>query len=134
MTATKNLMVAMALVLALVGASQAQAANYYAAVDIRNPTHVTLNYQFRWGPDSEWQSFSVAPNSVMTHFWAYAFADQNSSPVPQIRFHYNPAEVVAQYKTYNLEAYAVPFKIVGVGKKYTFRYDVTGGYLELYKD
>jgi hypothetical protein len=127
-------LVSAGLALSLVSAGRAEAANYYAAVDIRNPTDVTLYYSFRWGPDAAWQNYSVGPRQVQTHFWGYAYADQNGSPTPQVRFHYNPGATYADYKTYDLQAYAVPYRTVGVGVKYVFRYSRGGRYLDLYKE
>jgi hypothetical protein len=136
MNAVKKVMIASMLALGLcagtTGAAQAQD-NWYAVVNIRNPTNVTLNYQFRWGSESAWQNFSLGPNTTMTHWYAYAYANQNRSPTPQIRFHFNPGEFVPEYKIYNLEAYAAPYALQAYGKPYTFRYLGYGRYLDLFR-
>ena len=134
MTSMKSMMAAAGLAMSLLAGGEAKAANWYAAVDIRNPTNQTLNYSFRWGADSQWQHFQVLPGNVRTHFWNYSYADQNSSPTPQIRFHYNPGEPFRNDKTYDLQAYAVPFNYVGTGMRYFFRYSPDGNYLDLLKE
>jgi hypothetical protein len=135
MNAVKSLLVATGLTLSLLaGGAKAEAANHYAAVDIRNPSNVTVYYSFRWGESSEWQSSWVGPNQVRTHFYAYDYPDQNASPTPQIRFHYNPGQTIPDYKVYDLQAYAVPVQVAGIGKVYRFRYSWDGRFLDLYKD
>jgi hypothetical protein len=134
MRCIKSLMVAAGLTLSLAAGAKAEAANWFAAVDVRNPTGQTLRYQFRWGAADDWQNYTVEAGQVRTHFYGYAFADQNSSPIPQIRFHYNPGERVPDYKNYDLRAYAVPSRVVGCGMPYAFRYSPSGLYLDLYKE
>jgi hypothetical protein len=135
MNAVKNLVLASGLATGLLmgSASAALAGNHYAAVDIRNPTNNLLHYEFRWGKTGEWQSFTVEPDAVRTHWFEYSYTDQDSSPTPEVRFHYNPAESVPDFKVYDLEAYAVPDREIGNGMPYSFRYSPDGGYLDLYK-
>jgi hypothetical protein len=135
MNAMTKLVLAGVMALGLAGSATnaAQALdNHYAVVNIRNPTNVTLYYQFRWGENSDWQSFSVGPRSVMTHSYPYDFPNQNRSPTPQIRFHYNPNEAIPRFQVYNLQAYAAPRAHVAFGKPYTFRYTPLG-FLDLYE-
>jgi hypothetical protein len=134
MYAIKTLAPVMLAVGLLTGAgTQARADTYYAAVAINNPTDHTLYYQFRWGPNNQWQSYSVAPHSMRSHFWPYDYPNQNHSPVPQIRFHYNPAERQPRYKVYDLQAWAVAYAQAPAGKPYSFRYSWGGGYLDVYQ-
>src|SRR5262249_44743418 len=135
MNSMKKLMLAAVLALGIAGSATnaAQALdNHYAVANVRNPTNVTLHYQFRWGNDSAWQNFAVGPHAVMTHWFTYDFPNQNSSPTPQIRFHYNPNEAIPRYQVYNLQAYAAPFALAAYGKPYTFRYHPLG-FLDLYE-
>jgi hypothetical protein len=115
-------------------AAPAKAANWYGAVDVNNPTNELLHYQFRWGTTGPWESFTLAPGEVRTHFWHYRFANEDRSPVPQVRFHYNPGEPAARFKVFDLEAWAVPERVVGVGKPYHFDYSADGRYIDLYAD
>src|SRR5262249_47357601 len=96
MNAVKNMVLATGLAAGLLvcSAGAAMAGHHYAAVDIRNPTNNTLHYEFRWGKNDAWQSFTVEPDAVRTHWYEYAYTNQDSSPTPEIRFHYNPGESV----------------------------------------
>jgi hypothetical protein len=116
-------------------AGAVRADNWHAVVTIRNPTANTLKYQFRWGTAVDWAKVpvvSIAPYSTMTHSYPYRFANQNSSPPPEIRFHSNPGAPPPFFKTYRLVAYAAPYAQAQYGKPYTFKYDWSGRYLDLH--
>jgi hypothetical protein len=112
--------------------SAAPADNHYAVVTIRNPGNATITYQFRWGPTGQWTTVALGPRTAMAHYYPYQYANQNSSPTPEIRFHYNPGEPTPLYKTYRLVAYAAPYAVAQYGKPYTFKYYGFGKYLDLY--
>ena len=137
MNALKCLVVASALaVLPAAVPANAPAASFdthYAAFGLYNDTTHVLKYQVRWGDSGEWTYWTIAPGETMTHYYTYAYPNQNHSPVPQIRFHYNPAERQPRYKVYDLQAWAVAYAQAPAGKPYSFRYSWGGGYLDVYQ-
>jgi hypothetical protein len=100
--------------------AEAQAAkNKYAMVGISNPTSIAINYYFRWGKNSEWKAFTVQPGRAKWHSWEYDYVNQNSSPVPQVKFDEDLSDEVS-YIIYDLKAYASPDQDYDNSKKYKF--------------
>jgi hypothetical protein len=131
MNLLKNFVIVTALAIGLIGASAgtAQAQDVeYGAITIKNPTPNTLNYQFKWGADSQWTSFSVPPGYNRTH---YIPLDANrTAPKPYVRFD-NAAGTTIEYF---LEFYATFNPGTFTGKPYVFRYSSDGVYLNLYSE
>ena len=78
-------MAAATLALVVAVQSQASAVDRYDGVAITNRTGVTVTYSVRWG-DGPWQTGSVRPGGVITHYWSYKKPNVRDSPRLQIRF------------------------------------------------
>lgn len=134
MYALKTSLIAAGLALCLAAGqpskSQAQFAdNWYATVGIANHTNQTISYQFRWGENSQWETYWLSPYSSRVHYYTYSVPNQNHSPVPHIRFDIGGG---VQTKEYTLVAYASPDTSYYRSSHYGFQY--VGAYLELYKE
>jgi hypothetical protein len=131
MNALKCLVVASALaVLPAALPAQAPAASFnthYATFGLVNDTNYVLNYQVRWGEEGAWTSWSIAPGQTMTHYYTYAYPNQNHSPVPYVRFDIGGNTYTQAYR---MDAYASPDISYQLSNKYVFRY--TGRYLDLF--
>ena len=131
MNALKCLVVASALaVLPAAVPANAPAASFdthYAAFGLYNDTTHVLKYQVRWGDSGEWTYWTIAPGETMTHYYTYAYPNQNHSPVPYVRFDIGGGVYT---QTYRVDAYASPDRSYGFSNKYVFRY--TGLYLDLF--
>jgi hypothetical protein len=120
----------LALVLALAAAPAARAQSYdnwYASVNIDNPTAYTLTYRFRWGENGVETAWTLPPYTNRTHWYPYAYANQNSSPNPYIRFDIGGGAATREYR---LIANAAPNTDSYWSNHYFFQY--TGLYLDLY--
>ena len=132
MLAFKPLIAAGLLALGLLAAPEARATEsdtHYAVVGISNPTHLTINYAFRWG-NGEWKTFQIAPGGKRWHSWRYDYPNENESPVPQIRFDCDLSENVS-FLEYDLTAFASPVQDYYHGKKYKFVTRGHGAVLDL---
>jgi hypothetical protein len=123
------LLAAALLGLAAAAAPASAAANRYGIVGIENPTNIPITYEFRWGEDGDWQSYTLAPGERRWHAWTYEYLNENASPRPHVRFDCDLSEEL-EFKEYGLEAYAAPYKGFDFAKKYVFR--KRGGFLDLY--
>jgi hypothetical protein len=115
--------------LAAPGARAAETDTHYAVVGISNPTHLTINYAFRWR-NCEWRTFQIAPGGKRWHSWRYDYPNENESPVPQIKFDCDLSEDVS-YLEYALTAFASPVEDYYFGKKYKFVTRGHGAVLDL---
>jgi hypothetical protein len=123
-------MAVLALVLLCVAGGDARAADsHYAMVGVRNPTNLTITYFFKWGEDSEWEEYVLAPGQSRWHSWAYAYPNQNHSPRPYVRFDCDLTSDVNMTE-YRLTAYAAPVEQYRYAKEYVFRR--SGYLLDLY--
>jgi hypothetical protein len=120
---------ALSIGLLLASSSPAQAQNVeYGVLTIKNPTPNTLNYQFKWGWENQWVSYSVPPNTSRTHY--IALDANRTAPKPYVRFD-NAAGTTIEYF---LEFYASFSPNTDLGKSYSFRYSASGQFLNLYGD
>jgi hypothetical protein len=116
------------LVLLAGGAGRVRAAdNHYALVGIDNPTNLTITYSFKWGEDGAWKTYVLEPGERRWHAWAYAYANENRSPRPYIRFDCDLSSDINMTE-YRLTAYAAPVKQYRYANEYAFR-RTGGGYL-----
>jgi hypothetical protein len=118
------------LALLVVGASVGSATaadSHYAMVGIRNPTNVTVTYQFRWGENGAWQTYVLAPGQNYWYSWTYDYPNQNTSPVPYVRFSCDLTGGLSVTE-YRLHANASPVQRYAFAKEYVFR-RTGGGYL-----
>ena len=117
------------LLVPLLGSAAFAQGNQYGVVAISNPTNVTIHYDFKWG-DGSWQSCTILPGHVQWHSWHYAYTDQDSSPVPYVRFDADLSPGVYM-QSYRLQAYAVPYDGVNGAKLYAFETFHYGAFLDL---
>lgn len=113
------------LLLASSGSAQAQVVEH-GVLSIKNPTPNTLSYQFKWGWENQWVSFSLPANSVRTH--GIPLDGNRTAPKPYVRFD-NAAGTDLEYW---LEFYASFNPHADLGKRYVFRYSSSGQTLNLY--
>ena len=102
----------------------------YAIVTLYNPTNAVINYTFAWG-DGPYRSYSVLPGHHRWHAFAYAYPNQNRSPIPHVRFDYDLSSAFA-VRTYRLQAYAAPYETGQFGKPYSFIGSWDGWTVDLY--
>lgn len=79
--------------------------NAYSISCIWNGTDIELNYKVRWG-DGNWKSMKVAPGKWRSHYWNYAYINENRSPTLNINFDANLTSADS-YKSYRLKKFAV---------------------------
>lgn len=79
----------------------AAATRSYQVVSFRNPTNVTVNFQFRWSSSEPWMNYQVSANGGTRYFYSYG-----KTVAPQIRFDsdlssggYNVSQSNVKYKT-----------------------------------
>jgi hypothetical protein len=114
-----------ATVLSLTAAPAAQAQDcQYAVVTLQNSTNQTLYYQFKWGAEGGWKSYSVPAGYSRYHY--LPLDAQGRAPRPYVRFDDGAGGVVE----YSLEFYAAWHPSAASGKPYVFRW--CGGYLDLF--
>jgi len=104
--------------------------NWYGVVSIHNPTTQILTYQFRWG-DGDWTSYTLYPGEYRWHSWTYAYANENSSPTPCIRYDEDLTSGYFQ-REYSLIAYASPYHDAAWSKQYAFSANWYSYLLSLY--
>lgn len=97
--------------------------NRYAVLVIQNPTCVTIHYAIRWG-DGQWEHCTVESGRRITHWFRYAYLDQNRSPRPVVKLDCDLSSGVS-HREYELNAYAAPWHAPDFGRKHDFR--IIGG-------
>jgi hypothetical protein len=69
------------------GAQQAHAADtQFALTCIGTETGSAVNFQYRWGEDSEWRTSRTRPGSWQVISYRYQYPGQNRSPQLELRF------------------------------------------------
>jgi hypothetical protein len=106
----------------LVHSSQARADNRYAVVGLTNQTNVTLNFQYRWGENAEWQSGQIAPGAKKWFYWKYKFVNENRSPNLYIRYD-SDLRGSNFLGVYRLDAYPAAGPGYAESKKHAFQYE-----------
>jgi hypothetical protein len=109
------------------GTARAQGVEY-GAFSIKNTSSNTLYYDCKWGWDNYWTSFSLAPNTIRTHYTA--LDGNRTAPTPYVRFD-NAAGTNLEYR---MEFFATFDVSKSLGKCYLFRYSSDGRTLNLYAD
>jgi hypothetical protein len=100
------------------------AANRFALTCIENKTNISLNYEYRWGDNGQWDSNTVRPNARRWHAWKYDTPNKNRSPTMFVRFDSDLSKRMIS-QSYRLDSYASPQETDcrRYGKEYVFRYD-----------
>jgi hypothetical protein len=120
------------------GTSCADCPSYKGAYTIENKTHITINYQYRWGDKHPWKDASLGKGMINTHSYPLG-EDQNAKvPTPSVRFDRIGGDAV-----YTADDYRMDFHAVGYGgygshknttepKPYYFEFARDGKHLGLY--
>jgi tetratricopeptide (TPR) repeat protein len=117
------------------GFAQAQgvAQNKHSVFHVYNDTpNTTVSYSVRWGPNQNWSdTFTVEPGKSRWHSWAWAQANENDAPVPEIRFN---KTIGGGQTIYTLDPNPSPDKDKG-GRNYAFelrKNDAGNDYVDLF--
>ena len=94
MTNSASSVVALATMVAAFGFASAQAADRYGVACVFNRTTVPITFQVKVG-NGEWQTFTLTPNSNRSFAHKYNDANQNNSPVLEVKFDSRPQTKLA---------------------------------------
>jgi hypothetical protein len=99
----------------------------HGVITIVNPTHLTINYSFKWG-DGQTQSYSLAPGQSRWHSWPFDYPGQNRTPTPTITFD-SDMSFGTWWSTFRLQANAAAVQGFNEGNEYYF--EIRGGSLTI---
>jgi hypothetical protein len=103
---------------------------WYGIATVTNDTHTTINFMYRQG-GGQWQEESLKPGENLAIYHEFAYQNQNSSPICEIRFDSDMTDGVS-YRQYTLQRYNAPALHASFGRQYKFRFR-SGDQLDLYK-
>jgi hypothetical protein len=118
--------IAFLLLAAAIPAGDACAARYGAVV-IRNPSSVSIPFQFRLG-NHPWEDYRVP---AYRRLQIYFELERGRAPTPTIRFGYILDDDAVTSRSYSLAFYEVEYGRWSEGKPYRFNYYASGTRLEL---
>jgi hypothetical protein len=102
---------------------------------IQNLTNFELHYQTRWRDTGEWERFTLTPGQWRSHYWNYAYANQNSSPKLYVKFDHDLRADGSQYKEYWLKKFSRPTSDCNlINEREQFKYTDNNTKIDLFKN
>ena len=111
---------------------QARAADRFGVIGIENTTHVTVRFQHKWG-EAAWSSDVLAPGQKKWFAWEFARANEDRTPTFHVRFDsdLSPGKF---FEGYRLQAFQAPDRGWDFAHKYSFKYDKTKNFIDLFDE
>jgi hypothetical protein len=113
-------------------ATQSHAADRFGVVGVENTTHVTVRFQHKWG-DSAWNEDVLPPGQKKWFAWEFSRAGQDVTPTFHVKFDsdLSPGKF---FEGYHLVAYQAPDRGWDFAHKYSFQYDRTRNFIDLFDE
>jgi hypothetical protein len=123
-----------------VGTSCEDCPNYSGMYSITNNTNTTLYYAVRWGSKNSWKTMEILPGQTWDHYYPLGENKNTHVPRPYVSFDYIGGDGQHTPTEYSMDFYAVGYAGFGAPenttqpKRYYFRFDASGTYLDLYAE